>query len=218
MCVCSSARRWAEGGAGREGLAVSQPAQHEAAWSPEPLHPRARQWEGGAWISRTPRKHRSVGELRLGQTGKFLKTIRFEHHLCEQHFAHRHALHPFFGFVFAPQALSFSISPVSVVHGRLLLVSHHDLIMTSLSSISVIGTAESWASIWAFCQTQIFCQLFVHLWAHTHACACRVVLPTEPLNLTWWWVTQELSLLYFSSSCSTRKRLFCYWWVMLKGQ
>lgn len=69
-CVsCSAAGRRAEGGAGREGPALPQPAQHEALAQPEPVHPHAGQREGGARIPGTQGEHRPVGEFESGPTG-----------------------------------------------------------------------------------------------------------------------------------------------------
>ena len=59
----STSRWWAEGGAGCEGHAVAQSAQHEALCRSEPLHPNPGQREGGARIPGTQRKRGSVGEL-----------------------------------------------------------------------------------------------------------------------------------------------------------
>lgn len=65
----SKARSRAEGGAGCEGLAVAQSAQHEARCRSEPLHPHTGQREGGARISGTQGKRWPVGELQAAQTG-----------------------------------------------------------------------------------------------------------------------------------------------------
>lgn len=58
----SSTGRRAEGGAGREGHEVTEPAQHEALGGSEPLHPHAGQRAGGARISGTQGERRPAGE------------------------------------------------------------------------------------------------------------------------------------------------------------
>lgn len=60
---CSAARRRAEGGAGREGPALPQPAQHEALAQPQPVHPDPGQREGGARVPGTQGDRRSAGEF-----------------------------------------------------------------------------------------------------------------------------------------------------------
>lgn len=81
---CSAAWRRAEGGAGREGPALPQPAQHEALAQPEPVHSDAGQREGGARLPGTQGEHRPVGEFEAQPTGRrpVTSALRFWPHLC----------------------------------------------------------------------------------------------------------------------------------------
>lgn len=184
----STARWWAEGGAGCEGLAVAQSAQHEALCRSEPLHPHTRQREGGAWISGTQRKRRSVGEL-CHLTVVFIscKVPDSSHQntplnltQTQTHPVTRTALpHPLLFHNFTSSSFSPIMPRDSVVsHGK----SHHDLI--ELHCIAFICPAGPWECIFGFSASVCVFALCVH----TGVCAC------QPVRLIpWIWYDDEFT-------------------------
>ncbi len=98
------------------------------------------------------------------------------------------------------------------------VVSHGNPIMTSLFCITFICPAEPWECIFGFpLHSAASCVFaFVCTLVYVHA---------SPLGAADWSLESHMmmssvrnTLCHFSTSCSYRKWLFCYWWEMLRGR
>lgn len=198
----STSRWWAEGGAGREGLAVAQSAQHEALCRSEPLHPHPRQREGGAWIPGTQRKRGSVGELHQSEQDFIFKvvtrnvTLRLITYETDSQTHQIKINHPFKTNTDTdrdtPSDSQCSATPFTVFHNFTsssftpmmpcdTAVSHGNPIMTSSHCITFICPAQPWECIFGFPLQStascvfVFVRTLVYVPASMPARCCRLI-------------------------------------------
>lgn len=191
-CFCfflnlfSKARWRAEGGAGCEGLAVAQSAQHEALCRSEPLHPHTGQREGGARISGTQGRRWPVGELQAAQTGSLYHLTAVMFHVnVPAHKSHEYILscthhtkihHPFKPNTH-PVTRPALPHPLHVFHNFISssfshmmpqdsVVSRGNPIMTSLNYTTFICPLGPWESIFGVPLQSADCCAFAFVFVH----------------------------------------------------